>query len=252
MAIVNGLATGVSVSGISKSYGGTAALVGVSLVLEEGVSVLLGRNGAGKSTLFRILAGAERADAGVVARGGVILDGGETWREHRRRCGWLPQTTPLIRGLTVEEFLAYVAWLKEVPRSVVGERIDAVLAAVDLVDRRRSRMDTLSGGMLRRVGVAQALINDPGLVLLDEPSAGLDPVQRAAFHRFVRRIASERMVVLSTHLLEDVAAVGERVFVIDEGRIRFAGDVDELAVGEGDRTERLRAGFLSVIGEDGA
>ncbi len=241
----------ITVSGISKTYGETKALVDVSFLLDEGVTVLLGRNGAGKSTLLRILAGAEPADAGTIERDGTVLDGAGTWRMHKRRCGWLPQSTPLVRGLTVEQFLVYGGWLKEVARSEAAERTEQVLAAVDMVEHRHTPLVSLSGGMLRRVGLAQALFDDPDLVLLDEPSAGLDPVQRATFHRLVAEASATRTVVLSTHLLEDVAVVAQRVIVIDSGVIRFDGPADELAGGrEGDRAERLRAGFLGVIGGD--
>lgn len=236
---------------MSKSYGKVRALSGVILGLPCGITILLGRNGSGKSTLSRLLAGVEQPDKGHVLRGGrPIDDGPRERRAHLSRTGWLPQSFSALGTMTVRQYVSYAGWLKDLAAADLPAAVDAALAAVELGDLGGRRMGQLSGGMLRRAGIAQAIVNAPDLLVLDEPTAGLDPEQRGTFHELVRRLAVERAVLLSTHLLEDVIAVGDRTVVLDAGQVRFQGTNEQLmhlGDGGGGAAARLRSGFLALL-----
>lgn len=232
---------------VSRRFGPVKALKGVSLDLAPGVTGLLGRNGAGKSTLVRILVGVDSPDEGDV----VMSSRGEPLaaRNRRRLTGWLPQVFGYPSSATVLDFLKYAAWLKEVPRRQMPPRLEAAAVSAGLTPALHVRLRTLSGGTLRRAGLAAALIADPPFLVLDEPTAGLDPEQRENFHACVRGLLGTT-VLLSTHLLEDVEAVTDRIHVLDEGSLVWSGDAAQLA-SAGDRglqgVARLRSGFLSVL-----
>ncbi len=245
------LGTDVRAEGLSRGYGRTQALAGVSFAPQPGVTVLLGPNGAGKSTLTRLLLGVEFPDSGQVLRGGRSVTAGEVLREHHRRSGWLPQAFGYPTGMRVQDFLCYAAWLKEVPRGSRTALVEHALERVLLSDQRRRRLGQLSGGMLRRVGIAQAIVHQPDFVVLDEPTAGLDPEQRDYFHRTVAQVGRAATVVISTHLLEDVAVLAEHTVVLDDGRVLFDGHVDRLvARGEGpDTVSRIRSAFVGLLAE---
>ncbi len=213
--------------------------------------MLLGPNGAGKSTLTRLLLGVEFPDSGQVLRGGRSVAEGKVLREHHRRSGWLPQAFGYPTGMRVQDFLCYAAWLKEVPRGSRTALVEHALERVLLSDQRRRRLGQLSGGMLRRVGIAQAIVHQPDFVVLDEPTAGLDPEQRDYFHRTVAQVGRAATVVISTHLLEDVAVLAEHTVVLDDGRVLFDGHVDRLvARGEGpDTVSRIRSAFVGLLAE---
>ena len=237
-----------------KAYKGNRALDGVSLTLRPGTTVILGRNGAGKSTLFRCLAGVERLTSGAVQLNSVALSTSAQWRGAYRGLGWLPQNFLVPSRMRVEEVAAYAGWLKEVREPGLGRATREALESVDLWTRRRDRVAALSGGMVRRLGFAAAAIGGPTLLLLDEPSAGLDPEQREALHGYVRQLPPATITVWSTHLLEDVSAFDCRVVVLDHGRVTFDGNrqsLEERGRG-GDALNRLKSGFLNVIGQDSA
>ena len=204
------------------------ALNEVDLDLHTGVHGLLGSNGAGKSTLMRVLATILPATAGTVALLGHDLRGERGRREIRRRLGYLPQAFGAYPRFTVREFVEYFAWLKEMPSAGRAAAVARVIDRVGLADRAESRMKSLSGGMLRRAGLAQALVNDPDLLLLDEPTAGLDPEQRVAFRQLVKEIGLDTTVLISTHIVEDVASVCDRIVLMREGRIVMRGTPGEL------------------------
>jgi ABC-2 type transport system ATP-binding protein len=219
----------VELDDVTKRYGSLRALDGVSLDLGPGITGLLGPNGAGKTTLIRILATLVSQSHGRVRLDG--LDPGDPRQrlEIRRRLGYLPQDLGLYPRFTTFEFVDYIAVLKELKdRGERHRRVRAALTSVGLEDLAKRKIRTLSGGMARRVGIAQALVADPGLLLLDEPTAGLDPEQRARFRELVAGLGDHRQVLLSTHLVEDVAAICTTVVVLWEGRVLFCGTPAEL------------------------
>jgi ABC-2 type transport system ATP-binding protein len=219
----------VTLADVCKSYGAVRALDHVDLDLVHGVTGLLGPNGAGKTTLMRILATLLAPDRGSVRIEGLDPTDARQRLELRRRLGYLPQDLGLYPRFTVFELVDYIAIMKELKdRRERHRRVAAALEAVGLEDVSGRRIKTLSGGMARRVGIAQALVADPDLLILDEPTAGLDPQQRARFRELLASLGSRRQVILSTHLVEDVAAICTSVVILWEGRSVFHGSPQEL------------------------
>ncbi len=221
--------TPVVVDDVAKTFGRTRALAGVSLSAGAGVTGLLGPNGAGKTTLLRILATVLAPDGGRIRLLGHDPASAEDRLEIRRRLGYLPQDPGYHRGFTAFEFVDYVAILKEMTdRRARHDEVRRVLDLVGLSSVSGKKIRALSGGMRRRVGVAQALLGDPELVILDEPTVGLDPEQRLRFRELISHIGEGRCVILSTHQTEDVAALCGRVVVVNAGRTLFTGTPAEL------------------------
>ena len=219
------------------TYGTRRALDGIDLDLRPGVTGLLGPNGAGKTTLLRVLATVEAPSGGSVEVLGHGTDRAASRTQVRRHLGYLPQEPGFHRGFSVFEFIDYVAILKEqVDRRARHDEVRRVIRLVGLEDRAHTRIRKLSGGMRRRVALAQALLGDPDVVILDEPTAGLDPELRFWFRDLVSQLGEERSVLLSTHQTEDVTAVCQRVVVLAEGRTRFDGTPTELAASADGRT----------------
>ncbi|WP_030954540.1 ABC transporter ATP-binding protein [Streptomyces sp. NRRL S-481] len=209
------------------------AVDGLDLSLGTGVTGLLGPNGAGKTTLIRALATVLRPAGGSLELlGKPVTDGGEH-RALRRRIGYLPQEFGYYKRFTVREFVEYMAWLKEVPKADVPAAVQRAVERVGLADRADERLKALSGGMVRRVGIAQAIVNDPAILLLDEPTVGLDPAQRLRLRRLLQELGTDTCVVVSTHLVEDVAAACTDVVLFDEGRLVFQGTPGDLAAAGG-------------------
>ncbi|MEV4622210.1 ABC transporter ATP-binding protein [Asanoa sp. NPDC049573] len=220
----------VRAEGVVLRYGRTTALDGVSLSLGTGVTGLLGPNGAGKTTLLRVVATAVRPDAGSVEAFGHDALSGPGRLALRRRLGYLPQDPGFHPSFTAFEFVDYVAILKELTvRSARHAEVRRVLALVGLDAQRGKRMRALSGGMRQRVALAAALIGDPALLILDEPTVGLDPEQRMRFRELFADLGEGRAVLLSTHQTEDVMSLCRTVVVIDQGRVRFTGAPADLA-----------------------
>ncbi len=220
----------IQLTGVTKKYGRTRALDGVDLSLGRGVTGLLGPNGAGKTTLLRIV-----ATSIPPTRGTVRLDGRDPLASHaettqiRRGLGYLPQELGFPSDMTAFGFLEYVAVLKEWNDPSARHReVRRVLELVDLGDLTTRKVTKLSGGQRRRVALAQALLGDPRILVLDEPTTGLDPSQRATLRRVLSVIAADSAVLLSTHQTEDVAALCERVVVMAAGTVRFDGAVVDL------------------------
>lgn len=212
---------------VVKSYGRRRALDGLSFTAGPGVTGLLGPNGAGKTTLIRMLATVLAPDGGTLRLLG--RDPSAERLEIRRRLGYLPQEPGFHRAFTVFEFVDYVAILKEiVDRRERHDEVRRVIGETGLAEVSGKRIRALSGGMRRRVGIAQALLGEPELILLDEPTAGLDPEQRLRFRELISRIGERRTVLLSTHQTEDVAALCGRVVVLDGGRCVFEGTPEDL------------------------
>ncbi|MCX5560693.1 ATP-binding cassette domain-containing protein [Streptomyces sp. NBC_00038] len=223
----------IHADGLSVRRRRNLILDGVGLRLGPGVHGLLGPNGAGKSTLLRVFATASTTTEGTV----TLLDRDPRIPaqrlEIRRRLGYLPQEFGVFRGYTVREFLSYAAWLREMPGRRIPAAVEEAAEAVGLTDRLGAKLRTLSGGMKQRVGIAQAIVNSPSLLLLDEPTAGLDPRQRADFHDLVRRLGRTACVVVSTHLMEDVEGACDDVTVLSGGRVTFEGSLGALTAAGG-------------------
>ena len=220
----------VTATGVGKSFSRRRALDGVDMELEPGITGLLGPNGAGKTTLLRIVATVLPTDAGRVDVLGHDPQAADGRLAIRRRLGYLPQELGLYPRFTAFEFVDYVAILKEfTDRRARHDEVRRVLNLVDLESVAHQRIKALSGGMRRRVGLAQALLGDPDVLVLDEPTTGLDPEQRLRFRELVSAIGEQRTVLLSTHLTEDIAVLGGRVVVLHDGRVRFDGHPRELA-----------------------
>jgi ABC-type multidrug transport system ATPase subunit len=224
----------VEIGDVTRRFGRTQAVAGVTLETGPGVFGLLGPNGAGKTTLLRMMATVIPPSSGRVRLLGRDPGGYGPRREIRRRLGYLPQNLGYYPGFTVAEFVEYFALLKEMPPGRVPQAVAGAIERVDLGGRARAKLRTLSGGMLRRAGIAQAIVNEPELLLLDEPTAGLDPEQRVAFRALLRDLGERATVIVSTHLVEDVGAACSEVGLMDAGKIVFQGTPDELtARGEG-------------------
>ena len=214
---------------LSHSYGSVRALDGINITIGPGITGLLGPNGAGKTTMLRILATLLPPTSGTARLDGWSTSHDRERVEIRRRLGYLPQDLGLYPRFTVFEFVDYLAMLKELhdPRQR-HRRVREALEAVDLQDVAGRKIRTLSGGIRRRVGIAQAIVADPQLLLLDEPTGGLDPEQRVRFRQLVGRLGEHRTILLSTHLVEDVSAICTSVVVLWHGRVLFQGAPAEL------------------------
>jgi ABC-2 type transport system ATP-binding protein len=208
----------LSIEGVSKRYGGQRwGLRDMSLELLPGVVGLLGPNGAGKSTLMRILATVTRPTAGRVLWNGADI--AKSPDGLRNVLGYLPQDFGVYPHLTAFEFLEYLAAVKGLDKSTARQRIDELLAVVNLGEVRDRPLGGFSGGMKQRVGIAQALLNDPQLLIVDEPTAGLDPEERVRFRNLLSELSGERIVILSTHIVSDIEAIATDIAILSDGKL---------------------------------
>ena len=216
----------IAIENVSMTYpNGKQALRELDLELKSPSLIgLLGPNGAGKSTLMKLLVAALTPTAGTILVDGQPLEKAE--RQLKARLGYLPQDFGLFDELTVTQFLDYMAALKGLrgPQAAIRE----VIRAVNLEEKARARIRTLSGGQRQRVGIAQALLGDPAFLIFDEPTVGLDPEERIHFRNLFSRTAQDRLVLLSTHIIEDVQSVCDQLVVMDHGQILFAGTPEAL------------------------
>lgn len=238
----------LALSGVTVQYGETLALDDLGLRLESGVTALVGINGAGKTTLMSVVSGACRPALGDVVVGGGHDPYGRGRRAALAAVALMPQHTTFPRSMTALEVVEYLAWMRGLPRRSARQRAADALDRVGLGARMRDRIGRLSGGMVRRVALAQALASDAEVLLLDEPSTGLDPEQRRAMVDLVKGL--DRTVLMSSHVLEDVVDTAGRVLVLHQGRLVFDGSVPDLMALAPDPTDAARAaevGFLQVI-----
>lgn len=218
----------LTMKGVTHRYGRTRALTDVSLSVSGGLVGLLGPNGAGKSTMLSIASTLIRPGSGEVRVLGhdVTSVGGR--RSARKVLGVLPQRFALVPSMRVQETVAYAAWVHGVSSADCVVRAEEALDTLHLSQLAGSKVRTLSGGQRQRLGIAAAIAHDPQLLVLDEPTVGLDPVARVEFRRHLRSIAHDRTVIISTHLVEDVAHLCDRVIILNHGRVSFEGDVSVL------------------------
>ncbi|MFD3513630.1 ATP-binding cassette domain-containing protein [Streptomyces sp. NPDC058657] len=209
-------------------YGRTTTVLNeLDLTIEHRSTVLLGPNGAGKSTLLSIAASCLQPTSGTVSWRGLTPSRGGARTAYRKAVGWLPQEVKPMPGLTVRENVAYVGWLKGLSRRDAWDSSKPALARVRLESLAHRKSHQLSGGQLRRMGIAGTLVHRSEVLLLDEPTAGLDPSQRQAFREIITDLASDVHVVVSTHQTEDLDSLYDRVVVLDQGRVRFQGDIHD-------------------------
>jgi len=216
----------LELSNVTKNYRGTQAVTDVDMRIGPGVLGLLGPNGAGKSSLMRILATITRPSDGTVTWDCVDIVRGPG--ELRRVLGYLPQDFGIYPNLSAREFLRYLAAAKGLSARSARARIDELLELVNLTDAGSRPLGKYSGGMRQRVGIAQALLNDPRLLIVDEPTVGLDPEERMRFRNLLGELAADRIVILSTHIVSDVEAVADDIAVLAGGRLRWRGTPEQL------------------------
>lgn len=216
----------LSLDRLTKHYGSKIAVDQVSAVLKPGVYGLLGANGAGKTTLMRMLCAILESTSGEVCFNGkdVISMGAD----YRNVLGYLPQDFGYYPGYTAMEFLMYISALKGIPKKIARKRAEELLEEVGLSHVADKKVKTFSGGMKQRVGIAQALLNHPDILILDEPTAGLNPKERVRFRNLLSDYAGDRIVILSTHIVSDIEAIADEVLLMKKGKFVLQGTVLEL------------------------
>ena len=207
----------LTVRGLTKQYKDKCAVNRVNLRLTEGINGLLGANGAGKTTLMRMLCGILKPTAGSIALDGVDVSS----EDYRAVLGYLPQDFGYYPDFTGLDFLLYLAALKGLSRSHAKRKAKELLELVSLKDAGKKKIKTYSGGMKQRLGIAQALLNDPSLLIVDEPTAGLDPKERVRFRKLIAGLGQDTIVLLSTHIVSDVEKIADHMLMMSEGRIIF-------------------------------
>lgn len=244
--------TAVDAATIGHAYGGRVALADVTFSLGPGTTALVGVNGAGKSTLLRVIGGALKPDSGSIR----IL-GGDPYRFRERKAALrhvalMPQVATFPPNMTVVEVVSFIGWLRGLKQHRATQRALYVVEQVGLGDRAHDKIKRLSGGMARRVALAQALVSEPDVLLLDEPSTGLDPEQRRIMIRLIKGL--DTTVLFSSHVIEDVQDVAERVLVLEAGQLVFDDHLSALetigvqAVGSSEKqASGIEAGFLRVV-----
>lgn len=211
---------------VSKAFGDFQAVDQMSLSMKNGVYGLLGVNGAGKTTLMRLLSTIMRPTSGrITYKGRDIFEMGA---DYRALIGYLPQDFGYYPDLKVQDYLMYIASIKGIRAPIARKRINTMLRLVGMEGERSKKMKALSGGMKRRVGIAQAVLNDPEILILDEPTAGLDPKETIRFRNLIGRLAENRIVLLSTHIVADIEAIANQVFLMNNGKILVQGSVQQL------------------------
>ena len=216
----------IQIQALKKTYGQKAVLDNISLTIGNGMFGLLGRNGAGKTTLMQILSTLREPTSGTVTFNEIPL---EDTRKIRSLIGYLPQEFSLYPDMSVLEIMRYLAALSDLPMEVQRQRIPDLLQRVNLWEDRGKKVRKLSGGMKRRLGIAQALLHDPQVLIADEPTVGLDPQERLRFYALLNEFSSNRIVIVSSHIVSDIETVCEKVAVLDAGKLLFTGTVEDLA-----------------------
>lgn len=231
----------LSVNHVTKKYGAFLALEDVSITFENGVYGLLAPNGAGKTTLIKMLTTLLFPTSGEILWNGTnITSLGEQYRDV---LGYLPQKFGYYKNQTPRKFLRYLAALKNIPPAIVEQRIEELLEMVSLKDVADKKMKKFSGGMLQRVGIAQAMLNDPKILILDEPTAGLDPKERVRFRNIIHGLAKNRIVILSTHIVSDIETIASHIVMIKNHKLFCCEPPQQIC-------ERLQGKVYEVLGKE--
>lgn len=229
----------IYIQNISKTYKDKKALNNCSLTLDTGIHALLGPNGAGKSTLMNILVGNLDADSGTIFYGdnqNTLKKINEMGQRYRKMLGFMPQYPGMYPNFTIEYFMKYVAYLKAVgnelkhaqKKETIEKQINSILKAVDLYSIRMQKICTLSGGMKQRLALAQAILGEPSILILDEPTAGLDPKQRIAIRNYISQIALDKIVIIATHIVSDIEYIAQDIIVFNNGDLIAHNTPNEL------------------------
>ncbi|MBZ9637682.1 ABC transporter ATP-binding protein [Clostridium sp. FP1] len=214
----------LKIDNVVKSFGKNKALNGINIVLRPGIYGLLGPNGAGKTTLMRILTTVLNQDIGEITYGDLNWD---NKNNVRKIIGYLPQKFSLYKSLTIIQALEHIGVLKGIKKDLNDQVID-VIEKVNLMDHKDKKIGQLSGGMIRRVGIAQAILGNPKILVVDEPTAGLDPEERMRFRNLIKGLSSTNIVIISTHIVEDVEMMCENVAIINKGQVILEGEIEEI------------------------
>lgn len=226
---------------LTKQYGSKTAVDHMNLTLSNGIYGLLGANGAGKTTLMRLI-----CDLQKPTKGEILLDGKRITHlggQYRKLLGYLPQNVTFYGNFSAEEFLIYVASIKGIQGEKARRRCVELLKAIGLLEERKQKIRTFSGGMKQRLGIAQAMLNQPRILILDEPTTGLDPKERVRFRNLLRSFSENRIVILSTHILSDVERTADTIIMMKEGKLLHIGKAEEFVV-QKDTEPRLEELYL--------
>ena len=211
---------------VTRKFGDFCAVDDLNLTITNGVYGLLGVNGAGKTTLMRMICTLLPPTSGK-----ILCDGKDIFKmdgEYRNLLGYLPQEFGFYPDFTVKDYLMYIASLKGIRSMIAGKRVKELLEQVGLAKSVNKKMKKLSGGMKRRAGIAQAMLNNPKILILDEPTAGLDPTERVRFRNLISELSEERIVILSTHIVSDLEYIANEIWLMKEGQIVQQGDLDHM------------------------
>ena len=216
----------LKITNLSKKFGDFTAIDNLNVTMTKGVYGLLGVNGAGKTTLMRMLCTLLKPSDGAIYCDGKDIFSMDS--EYRKLLGYLPQEFGFYPEFTIKDYLLYIASLKGIRPIVAKNRVKELTAKVGLQKAVNKKMKTLSGGMKRRVGIAQAMLNDPKILILDEPTAGLDPNERIRFRKLISELAEERLVLLSTHIVSDIEYIANEIWLLKDGKLMHKGSAEEV------------------------
>lgn len=216
----------IVIKGLSKSYDGKkVALNSLDLVIPNGMFGILGRNGSGKSTLMNIIATILQPSKGTVTINGIEIKNSQ---KIRQMIGYLPQDFDFYPNMKVSEVLYYLGFLSKINQKDFDKYVDLILRKVNLIDYKNKKVKSLSGGMKKRLGIAQAILHDPKVIIVDEPTAGLDPEERVRLRNLLSDLAENKIVIISTHIVSDIESTCNRIAILDKGSLVYKGDIPSL------------------------